>query len=81
MLTSAYFNSLKLAVRNDLHSVSFPAISCGVYGYPIPEAAGLALATCVEFAREHAEIQRIRHVLYDQRTFDIFAGELKKIIR
>jgi O-acetyl-ADP-ribose deacetylase len=80
LLASAYHNSLKLAVRNDLHSISFPAISCGIYGYPIPEAARLALATCCEFAREHAEIQRIRHVLFDQRTFDIFAGELKKII-
>ncbi len=80
LLVSAYLNSLKLASRKNLRSISFPAISCGIYGYPVSEAAHLALKTCMEFAREHDEIQLIRHVLFDQRTFDIFAGELKKII-
>ena len=43
LLESAYKNSLKLALKKDLRSISFPAISCGIYGYPIPEAAHLAL--------------------------------------
>ena len=77
LLTSAYQNSLKLAVKYGLQSISFPAISCGVYGYPIHEAAHLALKTCVEFAGENTSIQLIRHVLFDQRTFDIFAQEFK----
>lgn len=80
LLVSAYQNSLKLAVKNGLHSISFPAISCGVYGYPIHEAAHFALKTCVEFARGNAVIQRIRHVLFDQRTFDIFAQEFRKLM-
>ena len=80
LLTSAYENSLKLAVKNGLQSISFPAISCGVYGYPIHEAAHLALRSCVEFVRENKEIQLIRHVLFDQRTFDIFAQEFKTLM-
>lgn len=80
LLVSAYQNSLKLAVKNGLQSISFPAISCGVYGYPIHEAAHLALKTCIEFARGNTAIQLIRHVLFDQRTFDIFAQEFKKLM-
>ena len=50
LLESAYKNSLKLAGKKGLQSISFPAISCGIYGYPIHEAAHLALKSCVEFA-------------------------------
>jgi O-acetyl-ADP-ribose deacetylase len=80
LLASAYENSLKLACKKGLQSISFPAISCGVYGYPIHEAAHLALKTCVDFAMGSKEIQLIRHVLFDQRTHDIFAQEFRKII-
>jgi len=80
LLAAAYQNSLKLACRKGLQSISFPAISCGVYGYPIHEAAQLALKTCVEFARGNTAIQLIRHVLFDQQTFDIFIEEFKKLI-
>lgn len=80
LLVQAYLNSLKLAGRKGLQSISFPAISCGVYGYPIDQAAHLALSTCAGYARECTDITLIRHVLFDQRTFDIFAGELKKIV-
>jgi O-acetyl-ADP-ribose deacetylase (regulator of RNase III) len=80
LLASAYQNSLKLACNKGLQSVSFPAISCGVYGYPIPEAAHLALKTCIEFAQENTDIQLIRHVLFDQRNYDIFAQEFRKLI-
>jgi len=79
LLASAYQNSLNLARKKGLASLSFPAISCGVYGYPLREAASLALSTCVAFAKNHPEIRHIRHVLFDQRTYDIFAQELKKI--
>jgi len=80
LLISAYQNSLKLAVKNNLQSISFPAISCGIYGYPLEEAAHLALASSVDFARENTELQLIRHVLFDQRIFDIFTREFSKLI-
>ncbi|MDP2853878.1 MAG: O-acetyl-ADP-ribose deacetylase [Smithellaceae bacterium] len=79
LLAAAYQNSLKLAVENGVQSISFPAISCGVYGYPIQEAAYLALKSCVEFVLENKEIQIIRHVLFNQRIFDIFAQEINHL--
>ena len=46
LLASAYRNSLSLARENNCQSVAFPAISCGVFGYPIEEAAKIAIAVC-----------------------------------
>ncbi|PKN71582.1 MAG: O-acetyl-ADP-ribose deacetylase [Deltaproteobacteria bacterium HGW-Deltaproteobacteria-12] len=80
LLQSAYRESLKLALRHNLQSISFPAISTGVYGYPIDEAAHLALKTCIEFAEENTGIKLMRHILFDQRTYDIFSGEFKKLL-
>ena len=44
LLGSCYRESLRLATENAVHSIAFPAISCGVYGYPLPEAVDIALA-------------------------------------
>ena len=79
LLQNAYRNSLQLAQENKLQSISFPAISCGVYGYPQDEAARLALKTCIEFARENIGIKLIRHILFNHKIYDVFSAELKKI--
>lgn len=50
LLASAYRSSLALALENDCRSIAFPAISCGAYGYPIDEAARIAVAVCQEEA-------------------------------
>lgn len=80
MLRSAYLESLKLAQKKGLQSISFPAISTGVYGYPVGEAAHLALKTCIEFSLENTEIKLIRHILFDRRTYDVFSKEFKKLL-
>jgi O-acetyl-ADP-ribose deacetylase (regulator of RNase III) len=49
LLASCYTESLKLAVANGIRSIAFPAISCGIYGYPIPEAADVAVRTVAAF--------------------------------
>lgn len=79
LLQNAYKNSLKLAQEKKLQSISFPAISCGVYGYPIDEAARLAIKTCIEFASENKGIKLIRHILFSRKIYDIFSAELKRI--
>ncbi len=52
LLASCYRESLKLATAHDLRTIAFPAISCGVYGYPIADAARIAIDTTVAFLRE-----------------------------
>ena len=80
LLESAYRNSLELARKNSLRSISFPAISTGVYGYPVDEAAHIAIKTCFDFAQYNTEIKLIRHVLFRKEFYDIFSSQLKNLI-
>ena len=59
LLASCYRESLRLAVENGVKSIAFPAISCGVYGYPPEEAAPVAVSEVARFVREHPEIDRV----------------------
>jgi O-acetyl-ADP-ribose deacetylase (regulator of RNase III) len=79
LLANAYLSSLKLAAAQGLKSIAFPAISTGVYGYPLAEAARIALATTIDYLRQHTDPMVVRFVLFDRRTYDTFAGELKKL--
>jgi O-acetyl-ADP-ribose deacetylase (regulator of RNase III) len=79
LLKSAYLESLKLGSKKGLKSVSFPAISTGAYGYPLNEAARIAMKTAIEYLTEHPEIERVNFVLFGKHTYDVFAEELKKL--
>lgn len=59
LLTSCYQNSLLLAEAHHCKSIAFPAISCGVYGYPFEQAAGIAVATVKAFAEKARYVQRV----------------------
>ena len=80
LLKSAYLESLKRVTQKGLKSVSFPAISAGVYGYPLEEAASIALKTVIDYVRDHREIELVRFVLFSQDIYDVFSDELKKMI-
>jgi O-acetyl-ADP-ribose deacetylase len=79
LLKSAYLESLKLATANKLKSIAFPAISAGVYGYPIHEAARIALKTAIDYLEKHSDIELVRFVLFSRKIYDIFTEELTKI--
>jgi O-acetyl-ADP-ribose deacetylase (regulator of RNase III) len=79
LLASAYFSSLRLAASQGLKSIAFPAISTGVYGYPVAEAARIALVTTIDYLMQHTDLELIRFVLFDRRTYDTFADEIKKL--
>jgi len=71
LLASCHRRSLDVARELDARSVAFPAISCGVYGYPAELAAAVAIAT----VREHAhDIDVVRFVLFGDATYDAFAA-------
>ena len=62
-LANCYRNSLHVASENGLRTIAFPAISCGVYRYPIPDAARIAIETTSEFLRENASITEVTFVV------------------
>ncbi len=80
LLKSAYLESLKLASAHGLKSLAFPAISTGVYAYPVHEAARIALKTVMDYLAEHGDIEMVRFVLFGRKMFDVFAEEMKKLI-
>ncbi len=71
LLRACYENSLKVAMQHGLKSISFPAISTGIFGYPIEEAAKIAITTIMNFLKENEQIERVRLVLYNKDAFDV----------
>jgi O-acetyl-ADP-ribose deacetylase (regulator of RNase III) len=80
LLESAYRESLKLAAAHKLTSVSFPSISTGAYGYPLAEAASIALKTAASFLSEQAtSLKEVVFVLFDARTYQTYAAALEAV--
>ena len=76
ILTAAYRNSLALAREKGLRTIAFPAISCGVYGYPLEESASIALQTCRRHCRGFTEI---RFVLFTEATWTSWSVEATRL--
>lgn len=77
LLESAYRRSLEVALAKGIRSVAFPSISTGAYGYPLEEAAPVALRTVAEFLRAHPEIERVRFVLRGDSALQAFEEALQ----
>jgi len=69
LLASCYRESLRLAVENACRTVAMPAISTGVYGYPMAEAARIALQTTAAFLGEESRIDLVRFVLFGSQAY------------
>ena len=76
LLTSCYRESLTLAVAHDIETIAFPAISCGVYGYPIPEAARIAIGTTADFLSSNTSLKQIVFACFGQIVTDAFQAAL-----
>ncbi len=77
LLASAYQESLKVAAENNLSSISFPSISTGAYGYPVAEAAKVAIRTVASFLKEQSTpIKEVVFVLFDSVTFESYSSVL-----
>jgi len=73
MLRNCYWNSLELARENEIHSIAFPAISTGVYGYPLEEATKIALKTVAEWLRTNADYEiAVTYACFDKRTTALY---------
>ena len=78
LLIAAYRSSLLLAVEHDCQSIAFPSLSTGAYGYPMDLAAKTAIATVIEFLRQHDEPQLVRFVLFGPGPYGAFASALER---
>lgn len=78
LLASAYRNSLDLAANNDCKSIAFPAVSCGVYGYPIEEAAGIAVTTVTGFLEKSELPRTVVFVLFSQSDYSVYEKVLNQ---
>jgi len=76
-LRSATLNSLKVADENGLKSIAFPAISTGIFGFPIQRCAEIMLATTIEYLRGNTGIERVVFCLYGQDSYDVFVRRLQ----
>ncbi len=77
-LASCFVSSLGIAHAHGLRTVAFPAISCGVYGYPAAEAARVALATLGPALELCTNVEAVRLVLFGPELHEVFASELQR---
>jgi O-acetyl-ADP-ribose deacetylase (regulator of RNase III) len=74
-LANAYRSSLELARAKGLRSISFPSISTGAYGYPIEQAAEIAVKAVAKYVVKHP-FEEVRFVLFSESDFRVYAGLL-----
>jgi O-acetyl-ADP-ribose deacetylase len=71
-LANCYRNSLQLAVENGIKTIAFPAISCGAYGYPVEEAAQIAVKTTRDYLAAEDKIDKVIFVLWSEDIYEAY---------
>ena len=79
LLASCYRESLKLAASRQLKSIAFPAISCGVYGYPLDQAVRIAVHECAGFVAANTLPEKIVFACFDGAALNAYEDELRCI--
>jgi O-acetyl-ADP-ribose deacetylase (regulator of RNase III) len=79
LLASCYRTSLQLARKHGLASVAFPAISCGIYRYPVDQACRIAIDTVHDFLTDSALPEKVLFVLFSEEFFRIYRDYLRKV--
>ena len=79
LLSLCYKNSLDLAVKNNIGSIAFPAISCGVYGYPVKDACRIAMDTTFQFLENNSTLKKVVFILFSADTYNVYKEYLKAL--
>jgi O-acetyl-ADP-ribose deacetylase (regulator of RNase III) len=79
LLASCYRRSLALALEHGIRTIAFPAISCGVYGYPMEQAAGIAVRECLQFAQLHDAIEHVTFALFGAQALAAYETALAEL--
>ncbi len=77
LLASCYKNSLKLAVENKVKTIAFPAISTGIYGFPVNRATKIAITETINFLEANTFLEKVVFVCFDAGTFNIYKKEIE----
>jgi O-acetyl-ADP-ribose deacetylase (regulator of RNase III) len=77
-LKNATLNSLRLADNNNLKSISFPAISAGIFGFPIDRCAQIMLRTTIDYLKGQTGLKKIVFCLFGPESYSVFENQLKK---
>jgi O-acetyl-ADP-ribose deacetylase (regulator of RNase III) len=77
-LRNATLNSLKLADENNLKSISFPAISAGIFGFPIARCAEIMLKTTIDYLKGQTGLEKVVFCLYGRDSYEVFASRLEQ---
>ena len=80
LLAACYRNSLALADQNGASSIAFPAISTGIFGYPVEAAAGVALRTVAEELEKQRNVHLVRFVLFSGRDLEAHERALSEAL-
>jgi O-acetyl-ADP-ribose deacetylase (regulator of RNase III) len=79
LLANCYRNSLNLAVQNGIATIAFPAISCGVYGYPIEAACQVAVTTAIEVMQANPSIQKLMFILFSAADLEVYLNYINTL--
>lgn len=79
-LEAAYVNALTIAAENGCTSVAFPSISTGIFGYPLDEAAAIAIRTVSAFLEHQSQITLVRFVFMNDETFQAFRYAARRLL-
>ena len=80
LLANAYRNSLRLATERGIKTVAFPSISTGAYGYPLAEAARIAITTTLDYLKAHPEFALVRFVLFGRAAYETYETVLTDLL-
>jgi len=76
-LADCYRNSLKIAVENNIKSIAYPAISTGIYRFPIEKAVRIAVKEVKNFLEKNSSIEKVVFVCFDEFTYALYLEELR----
>jgi O-acetyl-ADP-ribose deacetylase (regulator of RNase III) len=76
-LKNATLNSLKLADEKKLKAIAFPAISTGIFGFPIKRCAEIMLGTTIDYLKGVTELQKVVFCLFGAKSYEVFCDQLK----
>jgi O-acetyl-ADP-ribose deacetylase (regulator of RNase III) len=80
-LKNATINSFKLADEKKLKTIAFPAISTGIFGFPIKRCAEIMLCTTIDYLKGVTELQKVVFCLFGTDSYEVFRGQLEHIMK